>query len=379
MRALLAIAAVVAALLLAPAARLEAADGASFDDTAKFLAGLQPSADSQLAALTRESVWQQHARHFDATWSNLDSNQLGRARGWTAKNMSDPGKTLYYMFSGPDFLYASVFFPKASTYVLSGLERIGPIPDIMKLKGNALSASLGHLKVSLRYMLGHSYFITSQMGSHLSRGQLNGTLPILYVFLARTGKTIRDVSYVQLEPDGSVKPFDDPAPRAIPRAVKITFSSGGGPEQTLYYFSTNLADAGVAKSGFLKFCETLRPGDGFVKSASYLLHGGGFSSVRSFLLANATHILQDDTGVPLSFFKEDEWTLQPFGRYTRPIPVFGGRYQSRLKALFEKERPSPLDFSVGYRWRIGQSNMLLATRKPRQAAAFSPWRVAATD
>jgi hypothetical protein len=217
------------------------------------------------------------------------------------------------------------------------------------------------------------------MGSHLSRGQLNGTLPILYVFLARTGKTIRDVSYVELEPDGSIKPFDASVPKAMPRAVKITFTSGSGPEQTLYYFSTNLADAGVSKSGFLKFCETLRPGDGLVKSASYLLHGSGFSNVRRFLLDNTAHILQDDTGVPVSFFKEDEWTLQAFGRYTRPIPVFSGRYQSRMKALFEKDRPAPLQFSLGYSWRVGQSHMMLATRKPRQAANLSPWRAAAAD
>jgi hypothetical protein len=40
-------------------------------------------------------------------------------------------------------------------------------------------------------MLSHSYFITSQMGSHLSRGHLTGTLSVLYVFLARSGKTIQ--------------------------------------------------------------------------------------------------------------------------------------------------------------------------------------------
>ncbi|HET7769593.1 MAG TPA: hypothetical protein VFN74_12525, partial [Chloroflexota bacterium] len=93
-----------------------------------------------------------------------------------------------------------------------------------------------------------------------------------------------------------------------------------------------------------------------------------FSNVRRFLLDNTNHVLQDDTGIPVSFFKADEWTLQPFGRYTRPIPVFSGRYQAKLKSLFDKDRPAPLDFSLGYRWRVGESNMMLATRKPRQAA-----------
>jgi hypothetical protein len=369
MRSLLAIAALVAGLLLNAPLRAQATEGASFDDTARFLAGMQPSSGSPLASLAREPVWQQHAKHFDAAWDGLESRQLAKVRAWTRQDMTAPGQTLFYMFSGPDFLYANAFFPNASTYVLSGLERTGPIPDVTKLRGGALGAGLGHLKASLRQVLSHSYFITSQMGAHLSRGQLNGTLPLLYVFLARSGKTVRDVSYVQLEPDGTIKPYEaSSGPGAIPRAVKIVFSGGGGKEQTLYYFSTNLANDGVAKSGFLKFCETLGTGDSFVKSASYLLHSGGFASVREFMLKNSTHILQDDTGIPVSHFKEDAWSLQPYGRYSRPIPVFARNYQPRLTTLFNQGKPAALDFGIGYKWRAGQSNLMLATRKGNQAA-----------
>src|SRR5262245_34575834 len=247
MRSLLAIAAVTAALLFPPAQGVRAADGASFDDTARFLAGLQPARESALASLTHEGAWQQHARHFDGAWSDLENRQLGKVRAWAARNIKTKRQTLFYMFSGPDYLYANAFFPEASTYVLSGLERTGPIPDVLALRGAALPAALGHLKVSLRQVMSHSYFITSQMGAHLSRGRLNGTLPLLYVFLARAGKTLHEVSYVELEPDGTLKPFDASVPGASPRAVKIVFSSGGAERQTLYYFSTNLADSGVAK------------------------------------------------------------------------------------------------------------------------------------
>jgi hypothetical protein len=368
MRSLLAVSALAAALALNAPMRVQAADGASFDDTAKFLAGMPPSPNSPLAPLTREASWQQHAKHFDAAWAGLESGQLGKVRAWTGRNMTAPRQTLFYMFSGPDYLYANAFFPNASTYVLSGLERTGPIPDLTKLRGGALGAGLGHLKASLRQVLSHSYFITSQMGAHLSRGQLNGTLPLLYVFLARSGKTVRDVSYVQLEPDGTIKPYESAGPGAIPRAVKIVFSGGGGKEQTLYYFSTNLANDGVARSGFLKFCETLGTGDSFVKSASYLLHSGGFARVREFMLKNSTHILQDDTGIPVSHFKDDAWSLQPHGRYSRPIPVFARNYQPRLTTLFNQSKPAALDFGIGYKWRAGQSNLMLATRRGNQAA-----------
>ena len=369
MRPLCIIAALAAGLLVqaTPAARA----GATFDDTARFLAGMQPSAQSPLAALTREATWQHHAKQFDGEWARLEVSQLAKVRAFASRNLTEPSRTLFYMFSGPDFLYGAAFFPTASTYVLSGLEPTGPIPDLVKLRGHALPAALDHVRVSLRQMLSHSYFITSQMGSHLSRGQLTGTLPILYVFLARSGKTIHNVSYVELQPDGSLRTFEGSTPTSPPRAVKIDFSSGDGRAQTLYYFSTNLANDGVSKSGFLKFCEQQGGGDSFVKSASYLLHGSAFSSVREFLLKNSAHILQDDTGIPVSHFKDDHWTLQPFGTYTRPIAVFSRNYQSRLRALFEKGKPSSLEFGVGYKWRPNQSNLMLATRKPAKAAAIT--------
>ena len=62
--------------------------------------------------------------------------------------------------------------------------------------------------------------------------------------------------------------------------MKIAFKSKEGRDQTLYFFSTNLSNKGVAESGFLKFCESLGTGDAFVKSASYLPHASEFVTVR---------------------------------------------------------------------------------------------------
>jgi hypothetical protein len=343
----------------APAAESSAATA---NDTARFLAGLKPSEGSPLAALTSDLTWQAHAKFFDAQWLLLERRQLSKVRAFQVKYLTEPQKTLFYMFSGPDFLYADAFFPKATTYVLSGLELIGPIPDVSKLRKGSLGQTLGHLKASLRHIMGFSYFITLDMGRHLGQGQLRGTLPVLYVFLARTGKTIRGVQLMRLNSDGTLSEVSE-TETDRPRVVKITIAGSDGAEQTLYYFSTNLANPGVAASGFLRFCEKLGTGDSFIKSASYLLHGSAFSSVRDFVLANSAHVLQDDTGPPVITFKADKWTLQPFGRYTMPISEFHNMYQKSMKTLFDKGNPPPFDFSVGYRWRPGQSNLMLATKK----------------
>ena len=88
--------------------------------------------------------------------------------------------------------------------------------------------------------------------------------------------------------------------------MKIVFSDGSGPHQTLYYFSTDLSDDGVKRSGFLAFCAKLGTADSFVKSASYLMHSGGFGTVRSFLLDHSATVLEDDSGIPLAYFDSKE-------------------------------------------------------------------------
>ena len=89
------------------------------------------------------------------------------------------------------------------------------------------------------------------------------------------------------------------------------FAGSDGQEKTLYYFSTDLSNSGVKASGFLKFCETLAPGNSLIKSASYLLHSGNFTTVRDFLLANSATIIQDDSGIPLAYYRSEEMALLP--------------------------------------------------------------------
>ena len=303
-------------VLLVAAVPARATDTATANDMARFLAGLQPAANSPLAPFTREGTWQQHARYFDNAWKGLDSRQLSRIRQWSSENLSVRQPTTFYMFSGPDFLYADAFFPGSATYVMSGLEPVGRIPEMKHISRRTLPGVLGHLRASTGSVLRISFFLTNQMRAQLRYAQLNGTLPILYTFLARSGKTITGVELVKLDPDGSVKPSDGEPVKGVPNGVKIAFTSADGKPQTLYYFSTDVSNGGIKSSGFLKFCEGLGKGDAFVKSASYLMHNDSFSTVREFLLAHSATIVQDDTGVPVRFFKPERMGAAP----VRPLP-----------------------------------------------------------
>jgi hypothetical protein len=123
----------------------------------------------------------------------------------------------------------------------------------------------------------------------------------------------------------------------------------------------------VKASGFLKFCATLAPGNSLLKSASYLLHSGSFTTTRDFILANSATVIQDDSGIPLTYYSPKKWRLFPFGRYAGPIKEFPGRYQDSYAELFR--RAQPIDFGIGYRWRNHESNLLLSVRLPDGSVA----------
>jgi hypothetical protein len=352
--------ALAAGLVLLLVTARASAEVVTADDTARFLAGMQPSANSPLAPLTSAPAWQRHARFFDNAFAELERHQLSKIHAWTDANLAAPRPTMFYMFSGPDFIYADAFYSKATTYVLGALEPTGPMPDLTRLPRGDVGPALSYVEQSLSSVLSFSFFITKKMKVDLHVGEISGTLPILYVFLARTGKTIRDVRLISLDASGGVHGATENAgPNAV-RGALITFAGSDGAERKLYYFSTDLSNSSARASGFLRFCTPLAPGNSLVKSASYLMHAGNFSVVRDWLLANSSTIIQDDSGIPLASFDARKWRFFPFGRYEGPIAEFPGRYQESYAALFE--RAQPLDFGIGYRWRTHESNLLLSVK-----------------
>jgi len=308
-----------------------------------------------LEPLKHDPVWQEHAKAMEEAWGRKQRRQITPIRQWMLANVPEFHRstdTMYYMFSGPDFLYGNLFFPLAHTYILAGLEPVGNVPDVMQLPAAMLGADLLALRNSMNSILRFQYFITKDMRADLGRGNVSGTLPILYVFLARLGYTIDDVTYVKSPADG----------------VKITFTGGDQP-QTLYYFKTDLSGG---NSAFLRWCAARGPGLSLLKAASFLMHGDGFSGVRNFLLQNSRVIIQDDSGIPLRAFPKG-WTVNCYGRYVPHGDEFAKYYQPDLAALYAQDPvPAPLGFAFGYHWQPADGMLMVATPRPRQPLRALP-------
>src|SRR6266567_4322534 len=314
---------------------------------------------------TTESLAGLATAFVEKEFSKLNLRELQKLHAWEETYLRETTQSVpvaFYMFSGPDFLYVDQFFPRASVYVLCGKESMGPPPDPLRI-GN-LSGALGNLENAMKSSLNTTYFITKDMKIDLQQQNLNGVLPILYVFIARADKSISRVTFGSLSSNGG---FQESAPGkkggSIP-GVRINYTDNQtGNSQTLYYFTTDISDGGIKSTpGFLKFCQHFGVGSSLLKSSSYLLFESDFATIRNFILDHSRLLVQDDAGIPLEYFNRDKWNIRLFGNYIGPIEIFKQHYQPKLQELYVQSNPPSLEFNFGYRWNYKESNLMVIQR-----------------
>ncbi|SHM30311.1 hypothetical protein [Hymenobacter psychrotolerans] len=346
-------------------------DAAYSHDVAAFLGGQPVSRRSPLQPLAALPAWQAFAADADKSWANYHATRTDKIEKWAAAELDSvraASPTIFYPFSGPDLLNVVTMFPTSKKFVLLGLEPVGSVPRRSTLANAKLYPAV---KASLWSVLNFSFFRTNDMAVDLKSVELDGALPLMMLFAARTNHQIQDIRYVQLNTEGQLTDADStvvqkPGPKTIP-GVEMRMLNQAGEEQTVYYFSADISDwkMGATKDAVVQYAKTLGPLTTYVKSATYLMHKPYFSKVRNLILAHSNYILQDDSGIAMKYFRPADWNLTYYGTYKRPINLFAKHYQPELTQAYAdtSNRPRPLPFGTGYNWRQNDSNLLLARRQ----------------
>jgi hypothetical protein len=352
-----------------PAAKALAPDTANVQNVAAYLAGLPPKAETPLATLAAQPTWQAFAKDQDKSWTKYRLTHTDPMNKWAATELDSVRQatsTLFYPFSGPDFLNAYTLFPTASTYVMFGLEPVGSVPSRENLANPAI---LPAVKKSLWSVLNFSFFRTNDMAIDLKSVNLDGAVPLIMLFAARTGNHVQAVRPVQLDAQGQLHEVSDTTRAAGSKTIpgaELKLQAADGTEKTIYYFSADLSDYKLAtKDAPLKYVRSLGPLTTYVKSATYLMHKSYFSKIRNLVLERSNCLLQDDSGVAMKYFPKNNWQFTYYGTYKRPINLFAKQYQPELTTAYHDSlrRARPLPFGTGYNWRQTDSNLLLAKRK----------------
>ncbi len=344
---------------------------------ARFLGGLKGRPDGPFQKLEETPSWKSYAAEFDASWKQLEIEQLQAVDAFQQRELAPlhpRGQFVFYPFSGPDALYLTKFFPEGKTMVMAGLEPVGNLRSTERFKRETLDRELAGWKQSVSTIFERSFFVTREMDSEFHGRVADGLLPMLLMLLERTGHSVEDVQYGRLSDAGEFLPEQQSEqPVRKHKAVRIRLHRGDEmTSRTLYYFVTNLGPEFEKKPAFSRFLDSLGTPDTLVKSASFLLHWGMCSGMRRYILDKSNLILEDDTGVPYSYFQNEAWKVQLYGEYSAPVKPFKRLYQKDLAAAFEdRSRVKPLGFSLGYGFGRRPSSMILAIRSQAPLRAAS--------
>ena len=339
-----------------------------YNDIALYISGIKLAKTSGLHQLTDNPVWRQYASVTDSNWGSFSRTKIKKISGWAQAEIPDITRncrTLLYPFSGPDFLYAHAFFPQAEAYILLGLEPVGVVPEPEKLQGEKSGVFFRMLDKSIADALTLSFFRTNDMADEINTKQLvTGTVPVLMLFLARTGNHITDIRFFDLSDNGTIAYREESRAcngNTAPRGAEIAFHKKDDARQRkLIYISADISDNGLARRGNVKaYLDRLDAGmTTYVKSASYLMHKNYFSTIRSLILRQSAAIVQDDSAIPYRFFKKELWDVRLYGAYTGPIDLFKVHLEKDLRDAYARDSKK-LGFRLGY---ASQSNMLVARR-----------------
>ncbi len=340
-----------------------------FNDISGILSGVDESGNT-LRPLFDTVAWKEHKAFIDESWSKLRKNRLDLMETWTKQELPETAnghETVFYPFSGPDFLTANAFFPNAKKIIMLGLEPVGSLPAIDQLTTKQAEDYSNDFKRSLTDIFEKSYFITKYMLRDFQKQEVNGLLPVMCFFIKKTDHKILDIKYMIRKVQDSIVE-QDYATQEKPFGVKITCRKGDV-VKTVYYFKYDVSNKLFNDTCvFYKFINTNTSGAiTYIKSASYLLHAAFMNNMKELILKNSDYVLQDDTGIPYNYFEESgNWNLKLYGKYTKPVKDFSylSMQKSIQKAIKRDSANIPeLPFHLGYHWGNNKDLLIFASKK----------------
>ena len=332
------------------------------NDIAKFIAAIPLDSSSILYRLTQTPEWGKYSKQSNLSWDKFEA--VGKKyKKFSEEEIAFPYdtiSTLFYPFSGPDFLFSNLLFPNVQKMIFIGLESPGSIPTFSKDE-KKLSQKLFLYTKAIEDIMQLSFFRTVDMKVELSSEEIDGVTPILKLFLAHSRKIIDSICFGELDKEGKIS-FNIKKGKQPTLVVIYYHNEGDTTQRTITYLSTNLADPSLKKNK--PFVNYLNNIDNncitFIKSATYLMHKSYFSIIRNTCLNHSAIIIQDDSGIAFKYFDQNLWDIQLYGVYNKPIKLFEEFYEPELKDAYEKNKPKPLPFRIGYN---NVSNMLIAKKK----------------
>jgi len=355
--------------------KIEAKADPYWNEISMFLAGIPVGKESRLWPKTQTGYYKGHMTSMDDFWKRVKQDTMDIIGPWRKINIPAgiEKNGAFYPLSGADFVNLYSLFPDAARYLMVALEDPGDIPDPLALDERSLDSGLSSIRKSTHLYGKINYFQTRVMIKEMRNLNIKGVTPILLIFLSRMGLTVLNVQKIGIGDDGRTAELDSTGNLGGKKpkfpGVLITFRGQGDQRpRELIYLSMRLeketvdpvSPTGKFFSGYLSNVSTI------IKAGCYIFFIDKFKEVKDFILSRSSFIIQDDSGIPYSAFKTEQWNMKFYGVYIPQYPITDAviyKQEDLMKCY--KGGGLPLPFNFGYGSLLGRdkSNLMTAEKK----------------
>ena len=282
----------------------------------------------------------------DGAWQFYQQNMGQAMSDWAKTEINQPpGGTVFYPFSGPDFVTAAHLFPQANRFVLVAMQAAGepaPITDMSSVRAQSFQSKF--LREWMKFSR-LAFFRTDDLNEDLRDKYAQiGVTTILITFALYMGYDVTDVYPITLDPKNGqfIQTTEDW------RSVRLMLSKAGKPV-VLDYVSLDLSDSHLSQTEAMRaWLERESRNPVLIKAASHLLQETYFSILRDMLVANAKMVIQDETGLNYTYLSQIG-PVDLYGGFLYPHELFNRKKQESLaQAYKDSKNISPLPFAFSY-------------------------------
>lgn len=343
--------------------QLSHATDASAQQAAQYFAGLDAPATNDKA----HALFQKQARY---AWQGYEKNIGQPLLKWSKQEIGYAGDgTVFYPFSGPDFLTAARVYPDASRYVLIAIQKAKhpPYPDALSPEQRAtLVRKLGTAWQKFGTL---GFFRTDDLNEDQGDKEVSlGVTTELMAFAARLGYEVIDLAPLQFDP-GKEEWAPQASGDASWKSVRLTLKRDGK-EVTLDYICMDLSDDGVkANKSQRAWLKRMASHPTLLKAASHLLQEPYFTQLRDMVVKSAPIVVQDETGLEYGDLLK-VGPVQLYGYFKKPHALFKKTVQPALAEAYKTSTTTrPLPFAYSYLKDTSARSMQIARRQAAEAAS----------
>ncbi len=317
-----------------------------------------------LAAPAADSTHKTFQQRTSQAWANYDKQVGQPLAAWSNREVAYWGRsTVFYPFSGPDFVTVARVFPGAERYVLVAIQKArqpAQLENMNAVQRAAFEKKLGGAWEKFGKL---GYFRTLDLNDDQREGSGGvGTTTILMAFAARLGYEVTAVTPLGFNPDKGE--WEAAASENRSGSVRLSLLQDGR-RVTLDYISLDLSDSALkAAEPKTAWIRQMAAHPLLLKAASHLLQQPNFTVLRDALVATAPMVVQDETGLDYRDLRKIG-PVRLYGKFSQTHRLFTTTAQPELAAAYRADKaPRELPFAFSYLKTADARSLQVVRRSP---------------